>query len=47
MRGKSLMIFGLGKLGGYIVELLARVPNIPKIVRVDNREDWGGRVGTQ
>jgi len=36
-----IMIFGLGELGGYTLEFLSRVPNITKIVTVDNREEWG------
>lgn len=43
MGQKSIMIFGLGELGGYTLEFLARVPNIPKIVTVEAREDWGLR----
>lgn len=38
-----IMIFGLGDLGGYVLEFLARVPNICKIVTVDINEDWGFR----
>jgi hypothetical protein len=43
MKRNSIIIFGLGELGGYTLEFLARVPNIPKIVAVDVREDWGVR----
>lgn len=39
----SVMIFGLGDLGGYVLEFLARVPNIPKIVTADINEEWGVR----
>jgi len=43
MGQKSIVIFGLGELGGYTLEFLARVPNIPKIITVEVREDWGVR----
>src|SRR5512139_3991837 len=39
----AIMIFGLGELGGYVLEFLARTPNMAKIVTVDVREDWGLR----
>jgi len=39
----TLMIVGLGELGGTALELLARVPNIPKIVTADFNEDYGVR----
>ena len=42
--GRDLvMIFGLGDLGGHVLEFLARVPNVPKIVAADINEDWGIR----
>jgi tRNA A37 threonylcarbamoyladenosine dehydratase len=31
MDQKSIMIVGLGDLGGYVLEFLARVAGIPKI----------------
>lgn len=37
----SVMIFGLGDLGGWVLELLARCEGISKIVTCDNREEWG------
>jgi hypothetical protein len=43
MEQNSVMIFGLGELGGYVLEFLARVPNVPKIIATDIREDWGFR----
>jgi hypothetical protein len=43
MDSKPIMIFGLGDLGGHVLEILARVPNLPKIVTADIREDWGVR----
>jgi len=39
----SVMIFGLGDLGGYVLEFLARVPNMPKIVTADINGEWGER----
>jgi hypothetical protein len=43
MERESIMIFGLGDLGGYVLEFLSRIPNIPKIVTADINEDWGIR----
>jgi len=43
MKKQSIMIFGLGDLGGYVLEFLARIPNIPKIITVDINEEWGVR----
>ncbi len=43
MKKESIMIVGLGDLGGYVLEFLARVPNMPKIVAADINEDWGAR----
>jgi hypothetical protein len=43
MNQKSIMIVGLGDLGGYVLEFLARVPNIPKMIAADINEDWGVR----
>lgn len=43
MASNTIMIFGLGDLGGHVLEFLARVPRIPKIVTVDINEDWGIR----
>ena len=43
MRKESILIFGLGDLGGYVLEFLARTPNVPKIVTADINEDWGVR----
>ena len=37
------MIIGLGDLGGWVLEFLARVPYIPKIMTADINEDWGYR----
>jgi hypothetical protein len=43
MKKDSIMIVGLGDLGGYVLEFLARIPNIPKIITVDINEEWGER----
>jgi hypothetical protein len=43
MSHNSLMIVGLGDLGGYVLEFLARVPNMSKIITADINEDWGFR----
>jgi len=39
----SLMIIGLGELGGIVLEFLARVPNITKVITADFNEDYGVR----
>lgn len=39
----TLMIIGLGELGGIALEILARVPNISRIVAADINEDHGVR----
>lgn len=43
MKKQSIMIVGLGDLGGYVLEFLARIPNIPKIITADINEEWGIR----
>jgi hypothetical protein len=43
MSKDAVLIAGLGDLGGYVLEFLARVPNIPRIVTADYNEDWGAR----
>lgn len=43
MRTGGLMIVGLGDLGGHVLEFLARVPNMPRIVTADINEEWGYR----
>ena len=43
MNKNTVMIVGLGDLGGWVLEFLARVPNMPKIVTADIRDDWGER----
>ena len=43
MAQRTIMIIGLGDLGGYVMEFLARIPNIPKIITADINEEWGVR----
>lgn len=37
------MLIGVGELGGIVLEMLARTPNIPPIVVADSNADWGFR----
>ena len=37
------MIFGLGDVGGWVLEYLARAPGIGTIIGCDKRGDWGGK----
>lgn len=39
--GNTVMIFGLGDLGGWVMELLARRQGVSTIIACDKREDWG------
>ena len=39
--GKTLMMFGLGDLGGWVLEFLCRSKGLDTIVACDMREDWG------
>ena len=39
--GKTVAIIGLGDLGGWVLEFLARCEGVRKIIAVDSREDWG------
>jgi len=39
--GKTVMLFGLGDLGGWLLEFLAREDGIGTIITLDNREQWG------
>jgi len=39
----TLMMIGLGELGGTVLELLARIPNISKIIATDLNEEYGIR----
>lgn len=36
-----VMLFGLGELGGWVLEFLARSPGVDNIITCDFREDWG------
>jgi len=35
------MMFGIGELGGWVLEFLARSPGVETIITCDVREDWG------
>ena len=39
--GKTIMLFGLGDLGGWVLEFLARQHGISKIITCDPRADYG------
>jgi hypothetical protein len=39
----SVMIFGLGDLGGWVLEFLARRQGVSTIIGCDKRADWGSR----
>ena len=39
--GKTVMIFGLGDLGGWVLEFLARQESISRIITADPREEYG------
>lgn len=39
--GKTAMLFGLGDLGGWVLEFLARRQGLRTIISCDIREDWG------
>ncbi|MFC1912071.1 hypothetical protein ACFLXG_02825 [Chloroflexota bacterium] len=41
--GKTVMIFGLGNLGGWVLEFLSRCDGVSTIITADLREDWGAR----
>lgn len=38
---KTCMIFGLGDLGQWVLEFMARSPGVNTIITCDTREDWG------
>lgn len=42
-RRESIMLVGIGELGGIVLEMLARTPGIPPIVAADTNADWGQR----
>ena len=39
--GKTVMVFGLGDLGGWVLEFLARQQSLSAIITADPREDYG------
>jgi len=39
--GKTVMVFGLGDLGGWVLEFLARQQGVSTIITADPREDYG------
>ena len=41
--GNTVMLFGLGDLGGWVLEFLARCEGVGTIITADLREDWGVR----
>ena len=41
--GNTVMIFGLGDLGGWVLEFLARRQGVTTIIGCDKREDWGSK----
>jgi hypothetical protein len=43
MREPQVLIVGLGGVGGWVLELLARTEGISYVVGADSREEWGRR----
>ncbi|MBN2570428.1 MAG: hypothetical protein JXB42_13460 [Deltaproteobacteria bacterium] len=41
--GNKVMIFGLGDLGGWVLEFLARRQGVTTIIGCDKRADWGSK----
>lgn len=41
--GNIVMIFGLGDLGGWVLEFLARRQGVTTIIGCDKRSDWGSK----
>lgn len=41
--GNTVMIFGLGDLGGWVLELLARRQGVSTVIGCDKRADWGSK----
>ncbi|MBA7641748.1 hypothetical protein ES703_49433 [subsurface metagenome] len=39
----TVMIFGIGDLGGWVMEFLARRQGVSTIIGCDKREDWGSK----
>jgi hypothetical protein len=40
---ETIMLVGIGELGGILLEFLCRIPGIDRIVTADRNEDWGFR----
>ena len=40
---EPILLVGVGELGGIVLEMLARIPNIGPIVVADSNADWGAR----
>ena len=40
---ETIMLVGIGELGGILLEFLCRIPGIDRIVAADRNEDWGFR----
>lgn len=38
---KTVMVFGVGDLGGWVIEFLARREGVSRIIACDKREEWG------
>jgi len=43
MARSSIMVIGMGDLGGHVLEMLVRVPGARRIITADVNEDWGYR----
>ena len=43
MERRTILIVGLGDLGGHVLEMLVRVPGHRRIVTADVNEEWGYR----
>lgn len=39
--GNTVMMFGVGDLGGWVLEFLARREGVSRIIACDKREEWG------
>jgi len=43
MARSTIMIIGLGDLGGHVLEMLVRAPGSRRIITADINEDWAYR----
>ncbi len=43
MARTSIMMIGVGDLGGHVLEMLVRAPGVRRIITADSNEDWGYR----